>query len=445
MTAFHHADTGQPEERWLAEGRWNETTRLEIDAGSGVRTFLLLAAHPDDETLGAGGLLRACAMAKIPTQVVIATDGEASHPDSSTHTPADLARSRRAEVTSAVRLLAPAASVSYLGLPDGELATHTARLAEVIAAHVGDIGVGAIVAAPWRLDGHTDHDTLGAVAAAVAQQTGALLVEYPIWAWHWGDPGDLPWPDLRILPLDDETIAAKRQALATHVTQVAPLSPAPGDEVLLAPPMLAHFDRSFETFIDSAGLTQQGIFERLHSTTADPWQVRESDYELRKRNLMMSLLPPGQFARAYEPGCSIGELSATLAPRCGELICQDLSATAVEQARARLREHPNATVVRGTIPADWPAGDFDLIALSEVGYFLSSAQLTSVLQRVRMTLRPGGYVVLCHWAHPIDGWELNGPEVHARAADQLDLPLYARHADADALLEVFGPCRGSSS
>ncbi len=444
MTAFKHNDTGHSEVRWLSDGHWSDTSRLTIEAGCGVRKVIVLAAHPDDETLGAGGLLRACSIANIPTQVVIVSDGEASHPDSPTYTPADLARLRRAEVATAVHLLAPDAPVGYLGLPDGELAAHTDRLAEVIREHVGDIGVGAVIAAPWRHDGHTDHDTLGAVAAVVAQQTGALLVEYPIWAWHWCEPSDMPWSELCILLLDDDTVAAKRRALATHVTQVGPLSSAPGDEVLLTPQMLAHFDRSFETFIDSRGLTSAGIFERLHSRNDDPWEVRDSEYERRKRALTLSLLPPGQFARVYEPGCSIGELSAALAPRCQELICQDLSATAVRRAQARLAHFPQVQVEMGVAPGDWPNGDFELIVLSEIGYFLSSAELDAVLRRARMTLRPGGYVLLCHWAHPIDGWELDGQRVHARAAELLDLPLHARHVDADVLLEVFGPCRGSS-
>lgn len=437
---FHHLDAGRSEVRWLSDGRWNESSRLRMDAGGGIRRLVVLAAHPDDETLGAGGLMRASAAADIPVDVVIATDGEASHPDSPTHTPADLARLRRAEVAAAVAVLAPRAAVRYLGLRDGGLASEVDRLTAAIREHVGDLGVGAILVAPWRDDGHVDHDTVGAAAAQVARETGALLLEYPIWAWHWGERDDLPWSQLRVLPLDDETLAAKRRALATHVTQVAPLSDAPGDEVLLSPRMRTHFDRSFETFVDASGHAHEGIFERLHAVEDDPWQVRDSDYERRKRKLTLEMLPHERFSRGYEPGCSIGELSAALAARCDALVCQDVSETAVRQARARLAAYPQVQVRRGAVPADWPDGDFDLVMLSEIGYFLSATELDEMLRRTRMTLRPDGYVVLCHWAHPIDGWELDGAYVHARAAELLGLPVHQRLADPDALMEVFGPC-----
>ncbi|MBO1768300.1 bifunctional PIG-L family deacetylase/class I SAM-dependent methyltransferase [Allobranchiibius sp. GilTou38] len=438
--AFDHLDSGRPEQEWLADERWGSLPTLTIRPGHGLRRLVVIAAHPDDETLGAGGLLHLVAQAGVPVDVIVASDGEGSHPDSPTYDRAQLARVRRIEVMDAVAILAPAARVRHLGLPDGDLAAHAASVAAALRESVADLGVGAVIAAPWRHDGHTDHDALGAVAAQVAEQTGALLLEYPIWLWHWGSGDDVPWARMRVLPLQDEQRAAKRRALATHVSQIEPLSGAPGDEVLLGAGMLAHFDRPFETFVDSSGLAEVELFERLHATRGDPWQVRSSDYESRKRDLTVSMLPARRFARAYEPGCSVGELSAALAPHCDSLICQDLSATAVQEATARLAAYPQVQVRQGSVPRDWPEGDFDLIVLSEIGYFLSPVDLDAVLRRARMTLRSGGYVLLCHWAHPIEGWELDGRDVHARAGQLLDLPVHARHVDDDVLLEVFGPC-----
>ncbi|MBO1754987.1 bifunctional PIG-L family deacetylase/class I SAM-dependent methyltransferase [Allobranchiibius sp. CTAmp26] len=438
--AFHHLDGGHPEGDWLADERWTGLPTLTIEPGRGMRRMVLLAAHPDDETLGAGGLLHRAARAGVPVEVIVASDGEASHPDSPTYDRVELARLRRDEVAAAVAILAPGVRVRHLGLPDGGLAVRVAAVAEALHDCVADLGVGAVIVAPWRHDGHTDHDALGAVAARVAEQTGALLLEYPIWLWHWGVRDDVPWSRLRVLPLGEDERKLKRRALATHVSQIAPLSEAPGDEVLLGAGMLAHFDRPFETFVDSSGLAGVELFERLHSAQVDPWQVRSSDYERRKRELTVGLLPRGRFARAYEPGCSVGELSAALAPLCDRLVCQDLSTTAVREARTRLAAYPQVEVREGRVPRDWPEGDFDLIVLSEIGYFLSPTDLDAVLRRARMTLRPGGYVVVCHWAHPIEGWELDGRDVHARAEELLDLPVHARHADEDVLLEVFGPC-----
>lgn len=441
MTApFDHLDDGYPEQSWAADHRWSQLPRLRIEAGRGLRKLVLLAAHPDDETLGAGGLLQTCAAAGIPAEVIIASDGEASHPHSPTHSRADLAQLRQVEVRAAVAALAPDATVLHLGLPDGELASCVQALSTVVRDAVADLGVGVILAAPWRLDGHPDHDALGALAAAVAAQTGALLLEYPIWWWHAGAPDDTPWSQLTVLDLSEAAHAAKQAALVTHTTQVRPLSDAPGDEVLLNSGMLAHFDRPFETFLDTAGRARMDVFERLYAGHVDPWGVRDSDYERRKRALTLAMLPLPRFVRAFEPGCSIGELSAALAPRCDALVVQDLSETAVQAARVRLAQWPQVQALHGSMPQDWPGGNFDLIVLSEVGYFLSSSALDDVLHRARTSLIAGGYVLLCHWAHPIDGWELDGPAVHARAADVLDLPLHGRHIDLDVLLEIFGPC-----
>ena len=437
---FHHLDSSRPEGEWLADERWKDLPTLRLEPGRGLRRVVLLAAHPDDETLGAGGLLQVAARAGVPVEVLIASDGEASHPDSPTHDREQLARVRRGEVAAAVAILAPGAHVRHLGLPDGDLVAHAEDVATALHDCIDDLGVGAMLVAPWRHDGHTDHDVLGAVSARVAEQTGALLLEYPIWLWHWGSDDDVPWSRLRVLPLGDDAREVKRRALATHVSQVAPLSDAPGDEVLLGAGVLAHFDRPFEVFIDTSGVARVELFERLHAAHGDPWRVRSSDYERRKRELTVSMLPAQRFARAYEPGCSVGELSAALAPRCDALVCQDLSTTAVREARKRLAAYPQVEIREGAVPQDWPEGDFDLIVLSEIGYFLSPTDLDTVLRRARMTLCPDGYVVLCHWAHPIDGWELDGHDVHARAEELLGLSVHARHADDDVLLEVFGPC-----
>ncbi|MBB1042901.1 PIG-L family deacetylase, partial [Dietzia sp. Cai40] len=65
--------------------------------------------------------------------------------------------------------------------------------------------------------------------------TGARLVEYPVWAWHWAAPGDprVPWARRRRVVLTDHELAAKRAAVSEFVTQVAPLSDRSGDEAIL--------------------------------------------------------------------------------------------------------------------------------------------------------------------------------------------------------------------
>ena len=81
---------------------------------------LVLSAHPDDEVLAVGAWL-ACQITR-PIEFVTATDGEASHPESSAVTPEELRERRPRELLDALHHLGFADPVvRRLGLPDGGL------------------------------------------------------------------------------------------------------------------------------------------------------------------------------------------------------------------------------------------------------------------------------------------------------------------------------------
>ena len=157
--------------------------------------------------------------------------------------------------------------------------------------------------APYRHDGHTDHDALGAAAAEAAGAGGHGLLEYPIWYWLWADAADPAWQSWLRLPLDPAERQAKAAAMASHTTQVRALSGQPGDEVLLPPAFLAHFERPFETFAwqrpaagagsggSYAAADAEGVFDAVHAGNDDPWQYTTSWYEQRKRSLTLAALP----------------------------------------------------------------------------------------------------------------------------------------------------------
>ena len=67
-------------------------------------------------------------------------------------------------------------------------------------------------------------------------------------------------------------------------------------------------------------------------------------------------------------------------------------------------------------PADLPPGPFDLVLLSEVGYFLTPLELVATLRRCEAVAGPGGELVLCHWQHPTEHVPLDGVLVHEQAA-----------------------------
>ena len=192
--------------------------------------------------------------------VVVATDGEGSHPGLRRPTPpAQLAAIRREEVQRAVRCRSrrrPTSASCAARLRTAGAARRAARPARAGArrGRIGDGGAAprTLVVAPWSGDGHRDHRVTAEVVGELCAERGIRHLGYPIWLWHWGAPGDVPWGDSRGTHADAEERAAKRSALDEHRTQIHPLSPNAGDEPVLHDRMQAHFLRSREVFIHEA-------------------------------------------------------------------------------------------------------------------------------------------------------------------------------------------------
>jgi LmbE family N-acetylglucosaminyl deacetylase len=432
--AFDHRDVGTSAQVWREAPQWQALPRVGIPGH--VRRLLVVAAHPDDETLAAGGLVALAGRAGLAVDVVVATDGAASHPDSPTHTREQLAVRRAREVTAAVHALAPAAQLHLLGLPDGDLAEHVALLAERVVDLVGTRGGETLLVATWQGDGHPDHEAAGAAARTAAWRTDATLWQSPLWLWSWGGPEDLPWETAHLVPLPADVVRLKTEAVAQHLSQVAPLSERPGDETLLAPAFLEHFRGDAELHLEVAP-DRSSPFDALHLALPDPWEVRSSWYERRKRAVTLASLPHERYDRAIDVGCSVGELSAELAARCGWLLAVDESAVAVRQAHHHLIVHRGVEVSRLDLPEEWPQRSLDLVVVSETGYFLSPARLDALIGCIRRSLAPGGVVLACHWRHEIRGWPLDGPQVHERLHAGLALRRVVQHDDEDFELAVW--------
>ncbi|WP_197676300.1 bifunctional PIG-L family deacetylase/class I SAM-dependent methyltransferase [Nakamurella panacisegetis] len=442
---FDHRDPGTPETEWARHLSGVDLPMLEL---SRYRHVVVLSAHPDDETLGAGGLLAAAHRQGIPTGVIVATSGENSHPASTTHTPDELATRRRAEVFAALELVAPSASVQLLGWPDGGLAERVEDLTAAISDAVP--GPDTLLVSPWSRDGHPDHEAVGAAAERAALRRGAVLLQYPIWAWHWAVPDGFDPAMVRLgLGADDQR--AKAAALARHVTQTDPLSDAPGDEAVVGPDFARHFDRPYEIFVmpsgpspDSTSTTGSDgrsldgdFFDEFYQGQSDPWGFETRWYEERKRALTLAALPRRRFRSAFEPGCSIGVLTAELAARCDSLLATDISEVPLAAARTRLADAPWVRFERRTVPQEWPDAQFDLIVLSEMAYYCSSADLARLIDRAARSLTEDGVLVACHWRHPVPEYPLGGDEVHRALEGEAGLVVLARHEEEDFRLDVL--------
>jgi LmbE family N-acetylglucosaminyl deacetylase/SAM-dependent methyltransferase len=445
---FDHREPGTSEKEWADASPWQSAPALDL----GVDRLLVLAAHPDDETLGAGALIAVAASRSIPVHVVCASDGDAAYPGTAR---AALAAERRRETLAAVELLAPVARVTFLGLPDGGLREHREELTDRVRAIIASESNGTtLVAAPWDGDGHRDHRILGEVANGMQSDT-VRVVGYPIWLWHWGHPaseGDQNW---RVLDVPREVAALKERAVACHRTQLESPAASAHEPPILPPQMRAHFARPVEVFIAKAstagradaaetGASDTSYFSGLYERHEDPWGFDVRWYERRKRDVLLSALPRERFARVLEIGCATGALTERLAERAEAVVGIDAVDAAVTRSRARLGDNPHIDVRQMTIPRDWPEGAFDLVVLSEIGYYLTDDALSETLDRIEASLSDDGILVACHWRHPIAEAALSTDDVHAAIAARDAWKAQVTHLERDFRLEVYAR-RGTPS
>lgn len=225
------AEGGTPVETWTA---WDHTfASLDLKDCPGLT---VIAPHPDDETMGLGATIATLAASGVDVQVVSVSDGGASYPLLSNGARLELEAVRRAELRRSLGCLGAGEPIT-LGMPDGALSQYEQLMAGRIAALLRDFPAGRWCAATWRGDGHPDHEAVGRAAAAAAAQANAVLVEYPVWMWHWAVPGDpaVPWDRARRIELTDEALNAKAVAAESFSSQISPPS---GVDAVLTPAVL---------------------------------------------------------------------------------------------------------------------------------------------------------------------------------------------------------------
>ncbi|MCC7633997.1 class I SAM-dependent DNA methyltransferase [Stenotrophomonas rhizophila] len=181
-------------------------------------------------------------------------------------------------------------------------------------------------------------------------------------------------------------------------------------------------------------MSTAAYFDRLYQQP-DPFQYRSRWYEARKRALTLACLPRQRYANAWELGCSNGVLTAELAARCDVLLGTDISSDALAQAAVSTREWPQVTLQCASHPEEWPTGRFDLIVVSEVGYYLATPVLALLARRLHGSLTDDGLLLACHWRHRFDQARSATADVHLLL--QGDLVEAFAYQDEDLLLQAW--------
>ncbi|GFE26246.1 MULTISPECIES: SAM-dependent methyltransferase [Streptomyces] len=183
--------------------------------------------------------------------------------------------------------------------------------------------------------------------------------------------------------------------------------------------------------------TPPAYFEAMYAGAVDPWDLAGRWYEQRKYALTLASLPRRRYRAAFEPGCSVGVLTARLAERCDRLLATDRMPSAVVSAAERTHALPQVEVRTLTIPDEWPDGTFDLIVLSELLHYFDDTALHEILGRTLDSLEPGGTLVAVHWNHPAPEHRRTGRDLAPVLAARPGLRLLTETHDPDFTLQTF--------
>ena len=178
-------------------------------------------------------------------------------------------------------------------------------------------------------------------------------------------------------------------------------------------------------------------FESWDSRSDDPWGHLASDYERSRYEWSIAALGGRRIGRALEVGCSLGMFTEMLAAHCDSVLGVDISEVSVTRARERLADVGNVTFERRTLPAEMPAGPFDLIVCADVLVYWTAGELRDALRAMEAQLSPGGALLLVHYRPKVRIQPLRGDEAHHIVAAATRLTHVAHDERGDHRLDLF--------
>ncbi len=386
-------------------------------------TTLIVAPHPDDESLGCGGIIQYLLKQQTPVFVCFITSGEASHPYSLKYPSKVLSKLRERESIKACKILGINSDhITFFRCKDGGLSTMNSFQKKDLILNLGNLIYHKNISSvflPWRRDGHPDHKATYEIGRIAVEELNKniQIVEYPIWLWKNSEKQD--WPiseEVEIFRLDiSEMLLKKRKAIFAHKSQTTNLIDDAQGGFLLTADLLSPFLRSEEFFFiesrnESKSLNKE-YFDSIYSNNSDPWNFRNSEYENSKYEKINSFLKDKFFSQGLELGCSIGVHTGFLSIHCKHLLAVDINENAIKTA---IELNPNLSNVEFKVEdilINFPEGPFEFISMCEMGYYFTKEKLQFLYQEIYKNLSPNGYFLMVHWLSFVREYPLTGRKV----------------------------------
>lgn len=191
-------------------------TQLNILKGD----TLIIAPHPDDETLGCGGLIQTLCQQGTPPHVVILTGGGKSH-SSCCHINESLLKKARRKLSSEIltKLGITPDQIHFLDFPDGSISPQHPEMSQ-LEKLLTQLSPNTIFI-PHRGEGWSDHLVVRELIKNIHFISSPTIYEYCVWVWYYNF-WSLDWSNAFLLPLTKEQFTKKRETVLQYVQTQAP-------------------------------------------------------------------------------------------------------------------------------------------------------------------------------------------------------------------------------
>jgi LmbE family N-acetylglucosaminyl deacetylase len=401
-----------------------------------VTPLIVMAPHPDDELLGAGGLMASAVADARPVAVIVITDGGASDPS--------VARDqqqlrRRAETTAGLaELLGGAPPLLFLNYPDGSFVARDVPIGpeSTIATFLASFpGAKLLVTDP--ADGHPDHKAaFGLASRLIAQGLVDQLDIMPISQRIDGPFAAQGYTNHAL----GHYAEAKVAALACHHSQIDTQSGFALSTIVLADFTAVEYTRPVHNrHCAESEAVPRSHFDAMFQKSSDPWGYDSVAYEADRFRRTIAALDGKHFESALELGCANGALTAQLINCCTTLVATDTAQAALDAARKRLSGRNGVDFRLGKLPDDLPEGRYDLIVLSDMLYYLGLQGVVRLMALLQTRAKPVCRIVMTNYLGETDcalsgemaaeialahasGWAI----VHASRTEQLRIDVLER-------------------